>query len=171
VDAFRSFLLPACLLKWQRASSARCLQNKARGLTTPRSSKPRFPDSFDLIFEEIEMSQRCALRQHCCKPFCPCLRGSKCISDRGESALRTAPALLQNSLPQHRRSHYLLRLRCTSSRQCPSTPASHSVPVVPKFELPLRLWCTSSRHCPSTVASQASLHLVLSYQTSPARVC
>jgi hypothetical protein len=28
--------------------------------------------------------------------------------------------------------------RCTSSRHCPSTPASLSVPVVPKFELPLR---------------------------------
>jgi hypothetical protein len=41
--------LVACLLKrWQRASSARCLQNKARGLTRPRSSKPLCPDSADV---------------------------------------------------------------------------------------------------------------------------
>jgi hypothetical protein len=61
-----------CLLnRWQRASSARCLQKEARGLTTPRSSKPPFPDSVDVIVAEIEVSQRCALRQHSCKPLCP----------------------------------------------------------------------------------------------------
>ena len=64
--------LVACLLnRWQKASSARCLENKARGLTTPRSSKPPFPDSADLIVAEIEVSQRCALRQHSCNPLCP----------------------------------------------------------------------------------------------------
>jgi high-affinity Fe2+/Pb2+ permease len=57
-----SLFLVACLLdRWQRASSARCLQNKARGLTTPRSSKPLFPDSADAIGAEIEVSQRWAL--------------------------------------------------------------------------------------------------------------
>ncbi len=64
--------LVACLLnRWQRASSTRCLQNKARGLTTPRSSKPPFPDSADVIGAEIQVSQRCALRQHSCKKLCP----------------------------------------------------------------------------------------------------
>jgi hypothetical protein len=33
-------------------------------LTTPRSSKPPFPDSADAIGAEIEVSQRWALRQH-----------------------------------------------------------------------------------------------------------
>ena len=69
-----SLFLVACLLKsWQRASSARGLQNKARGLTTPRSAKPPSPCLSDPIAIEIEMSQRCALRQHSCKTLCPCL--------------------------------------------------------------------------------------------------
>jgi hypothetical protein len=60
-----SLLLVACLLnKGQRASSARCLQNKARGLTTPRSSKPPSPDIVDVTAPEIEVNQRCALPQH-----------------------------------------------------------------------------------------------------------
>jgi hypothetical protein len=47
---------------WQRASSARCLSKKARGLTTPRSSKPPSPDSLDAIesetrLEEYDMSE------------------------------------------------------------------------------------------------------------------
>jgi hypothetical protein len=64
-----SLFLVACLQnRWQRASSARCLQtNKARGLTTPRSSKPLFPDLFDIIATEIEVDQLPALSQHCCK--------------------------------------------------------------------------------------------------------
>jgi hypothetical protein len=67
-----SLFLVACLLnRWQRASSARCLQNKARGLTTPRSSKPPLPDSADAIEAEIEVSLRCALPQHSCKALCP----------------------------------------------------------------------------------------------------
>ena len=67
-----SLFLVACLLnRWQRASSARCLQIKARGLTTPRSSKPPFPDSAEVIATENEVSQRCALRQHSCKTLCP----------------------------------------------------------------------------------------------------
>ena len=67
-----SLFLVACLLnRWQRASSARCLQTKARGLTAPRSSKPPFSDSADLIETEIEVSQRWALRQHSYKPLCP----------------------------------------------------------------------------------------------------
>ena len=49
---------------------------KTEGLTTPRSSKPPFPDSIDAVVFQIEASQRCALRQQC---------------------------VLQNSLPQHRR--------------------------------------------------------------------
>jgi hypothetical protein len=51
---------------------ARCLQKKGRRLTTPRSSKPPFPDSADVIVAEIEVSQRCALRQHSCQALCPC---------------------------------------------------------------------------------------------------
>jgi hypothetical protein len=67
-----SLFLVACLLnRWQRASSARCLQKKARGLTTPRSSKPPSPDSADVIGAEIEVSQRCALPQHSCKALRP----------------------------------------------------------------------------------------------------
>jgi hypothetical protein len=53
-----SLFLVACLLNWQRASRARCLQNKARGLTTPRSPKHAFPDIVDGIAAEIEVSQR-----------------------------------------------------------------------------------------------------------------
>ncbi len=48
-----------------------CLQNKARGLATPRSSKPPFSDSADVIEAEIEVSQRWALPQHACKLLCP----------------------------------------------------------------------------------------------------
>jgi hypothetical protein len=67
-----SLFLVACLLnRWQRASSARCLQNKARCLTTPRSSKPPSPNSADVIGAEIEVSQRCALCKHSCKALCP----------------------------------------------------------------------------------------------------
>jgi hypothetical protein len=57
--------------RWQRASSARCLQNKDRDLTTPRSSNPPFPDSVDVISVDIELSQLCALPQHSCKTLCP----------------------------------------------------------------------------------------------------
>ena len=65
-----SLFLFACLLnRWQSASSARGLQNKTRGLTTPRSSKP--PACVDVIATEIEVSQRLALRQQSCKPLCP----------------------------------------------------------------------------------------------------
>jgi hypothetical protein len=42
-------------------------------VTTPRSSKPPFPDSFDSIAAEIEVSQHCALPEHSCKTFCPSL--------------------------------------------------------------------------------------------------
>jgi hypothetical protein len=45
-------------------------QKKARGLTTPRSSKPASPDGTDVIVAEIKVRQRCALRQHSCKPLC-----------------------------------------------------------------------------------------------------
>jgi hypothetical protein len=68
-----SLFLVACLLnRWQRASSARCLenQNKARGLTSPRSTKPPM-HSADVIGAEIEVSQFCALRQNSCNAFCP----------------------------------------------------------------------------------------------------
>ena len=40
-------------------------------MTTPRSSKPPFPDSADVIGAEIEVRQRWALRQHSCKTLCP----------------------------------------------------------------------------------------------------
>ncbi len=43
------------------------LQNKARDLTTSRSSKPPFPDSANVIAAEVEVSQRRALRQNSCK--------------------------------------------------------------------------------------------------------
>jgi hypothetical protein len=59
-------ILAACLLNRYKLPT-----NKARGLTTPRSSKPPLPDSADAIAAEIEVSQRWALRQHCCKPLCP----------------------------------------------------------------------------------------------------
>ena len=65
------YLVARLLNRWQRTSSARCLQNKVRGLTTPRSSEPPFPDSADLIAVEIEVSQRWALRQHSCKTLRP----------------------------------------------------------------------------------------------------
>jgi hypothetical protein len=68
-----SLFVVACLLnRWQRASSARCLQKKARGLTTPRSSKPPFPGWSDLIEAEIEVSQLCALPKHSRKALCTC---------------------------------------------------------------------------------------------------
>jgi hypothetical protein len=38
-----------------------------------RTSKPRSPDSADLIAAEIEASQRCAMPQHSCKTLYPCL--------------------------------------------------------------------------------------------------
>jgi hypothetical protein len=60
------------------ASSARSLENEARGLTTPRSSKPPFYNSADAkagfedcIAPEIEVGQRLALPQHSCKTLCP----------------------------------------------------------------------------------------------------
>ena len=46
-----------------------------------------------------------------------------------------------------------LRLRSSSSRHCPSTPASLSAPVAPKLELSLRSRCASAGHCGSTPAS------------------
>jgi hypothetical protein len=62
-----SLFLVACLLnRWQRASSARCLDKKTRGLTTPRSSKPLCRVCFNAIAAEIEVSKRSALRQHSC---------------------------------------------------------------------------------------------------------
>jgi hypothetical protein len=69
-----SLFLVACLLnRWQRASNARCLQKKARDMTTPRfdATKPPSPDIFDAIDADIKVSQRCALRQHSCKKRCP----------------------------------------------------------------------------------------------------
>jgi hypothetical protein len=65
------FVVDCLLNRWPRASSARCLQKKARGLTTTRGSNPTYPDSADVIEAEIQVSQRCALRQHSCKPFYP----------------------------------------------------------------------------------------------------
>ena len=47
------FLVPCLLNRWERASSARCLRNKARGLTTSRTSKSPCPDSADVI-EQIQ---------------------------------------------------------------------------------------------------------------------
>jgi hypothetical protein len=43
---------------------------KARGLTTPRSSKHLFPDSADPIVAEIELSERWTQRKHSCKILC-----------------------------------------------------------------------------------------------------
>ena len=55
------------------AKSKQCKVPTKQGqrLDHPRSSKPPFPDSFDLIVPEFEVSQRCALRQHSCKALCP----------------------------------------------------------------------------------------------------
>ncbi len=71
------FLIAWQLNRWQQARSARCLLKETRGssvgLTTPRSSKPPFPDSFDTIVAEIEVSQRSAMRRrhlHTCKTLC-----------------------------------------------------------------------------------------------------
>ena len=61
--------LVACLSnRCQRSSSVRCLQNKDRDLTTPRSSKLPFPDNVDVICVEIEVNQRCVLPQ---QTLCP----------------------------------------------------------------------------------------------------
>jgi hypothetical protein len=68
------------------------------------------------------VSQRCALRQHSCQTLCP--------------------GCLMSLLP---------RLRCTSSRHCPSTPASLFAPPAPKLKLPLRSRCASAGHCSSSV--------------------
>jgi hypothetical protein len=54
-------VLVACLLnKWQRASSASCLQIKASGLTTPQILKPVFPNSADVIVKiaQLEITQK-----------------------------------------------------------------------------------------------------------------
>ena len=94
----------ACLLnRWQRASSARCLQNKARGLTTPRSSKPPFPDSADVIGAEIEVSQRWALRKHSSKALCP---------GRSDLIVTEIEVSQRCALPQ------LLQSHCQWSRSC-----------------------------------------------------
>jgi hypothetical protein len=86
--------LVACLLnRWQRASSARCVQNKARGLTTPRSSKPPFPDIPDVICTEIQVSQRCALRQHSCKTLCTGIADLIAADPALRILLLSAPAL------------------------------------------------------------------------------
>ena len=66
--------LVACLLnRWQRASSASCLQQKTRGLTTPRSSKLPSPNISDVIAAEqhLRCHRRWALRQHSSKTLCP----------------------------------------------------------------------------------------------------
>ncbi len=66
-----SLCLVACLPnRWQIASSGRCLQTKARDWTTSRNSKPPFPDIFDAIVFEIEVSQRWALLQRSCETVC-----------------------------------------------------------------------------------------------------
>jgi hypothetical protein len=83
--------------RWQRASSARCLQNKARGLTTSRSSKPPFCGSVDSICAEIEVSQRCALRQHSFKALCILYLH---VTARQFECAIAAPACHQCKLPQ-----------------------------------------------------------------------
>jgi hypothetical protein len=61
----------------QMAKSKQCKvpTKEARGLTTPRSSKPPSPVSTDVIIaaenECSECSERCALRLHSCKALCP----------------------------------------------------------------------------------------------------
>ena len=51
---------------------------------------------------EIEVRQRCALRQHSCKKDSLLrLIRSRCSSDRGEPVLGSVPALLQKSLSPH----------------------------------------------------------------------
>ena len=77
------FALPCCS-KWNRSNGQALrvrvvvvlllvvvLQNKARGFTTPRSSRTSFPDRADFIAAEIEVRQRCAPPQHSCKALCP----------------------------------------------------------------------------------------------------
>ena len=72
------FLVARLLNRWQRASSARCLQRKTKGLTTPRSSKPASPDSVDSMLTSA----------------------SSWSADWSEPGLCTAPALLQDCLPR-----------------------------------------------------------------------
>jgi hypothetical protein len=55
-----------------RDASLELLQKKTVVDTTPRSSKPLFPDSADHIEAEIEVSQRGALRQHSRKALGAC---------------------------------------------------------------------------------------------------
>jgi hypothetical protein len=87
------------------------------------SYKKVCPGRSDLIVAEIDVSQRWgALRQHSFKALFP-------------------PVPM--ALPP--------RLRCTSSRHCPCTPASLSVPADPKFCWSLRSRCASAAvgtvHC------------------------
>jgi hypothetical protein len=86
----RSLFLVACLpSRWQRASRARCLQTKAGGLITPRSSKPLFPGTLNSIANGSicqHMSTYFSMRQHtsayvtesgwCCSPSTPCQSSS-----------------------------------------------------------------------------------------------
>ena len=61
-------------LAQNRTSSARWLQNKVRGLTTPRSSKPPSPNSVGVIAVEIKVSPSfdwTDTRLHSWKSLCP----------------------------------------------------------------------------------------------------
>jgi hypothetical protein len=112
-----------------RGSSARCLENKTRGSTTPRSSKPPFPDIANAIAEEIEVSQRCPLRQHSCKTLCPSI--ADLIATRNFLYLisRTAARSQQLALAAGRRhtdsgfpvSRTAARSRCRYCYMCPRT--------------------------------------------------
>ena len=113
------FLVVSLLNRWQRKSSAGCLQTKARGLATPRSSKPPLPDSADVIAAQIEVSQRCALPQHSCKTFCPACAylipaaievSERCALPQHSEIEVTQPlctvaALSQASLTRYHRGH------------------------------------------------------------------
>ena len=113
-----SFFLVDCLYnRWQRGTCGRCIQNKVRGLTTTRSSKPPFPDITDVIPVEIEVSERCTMRQYSWKTLFP--TWSDLIRDWGSPALCTAPVVLQGSLPRLVRCHWhrTTTMRSTMSGQ------------------------------------------------------
>ena len=156
-----SLFLVACLLnRWKRASSARCLQKKTRGLTTPRSSKP--PACFDIISAEIEVSQRCALAQHSCKPLCPAC--FNVIAPKIEVSQRCA--LRQKSCKCPAFTHCIAP-EIEVSQRC--ALRQHSCkPFCPVWS-EIRIVAEIKGTAPALL--QVSLHLVLSFHGAAARVC
>jgi hypothetical protein len=64
-----------------------------------------------------------------------------------------------------------LRLRCTSSRHFPNTPARFSAPAAPKLKSPLRSWLVSAGPCASTPASLSAFCPFISQRGSSMCSC